>query len=1180
MASYSGGTPVTGGAQWNGNIALATRYQLLSSISGLYLDIQDINLSSINVTNMTVSTLTAQNYISTPELYVSSIIGGGLQVNNGFLQISTGDISLLGVSSLQFKGIDLGGINFSFDLGLGNAIGGFLGGIGAIVGGVTIGLGTGVGLGIQGITNGLFSLANTRDSIYLNSNVYETVNGTSQLQISTLGNAYPLYSSIFRSVSSVSANEVPGPEILLSTFFQPGTTCVRTVSDPLNPLTNDSNINTSTIQSFGQWVPFIDPTPTGEDITARNAAFSTIYVNPPLGALALDIEPTNASGGDTLIYSLTNMTSYSNNYNTTSNNLVFANGPVAYNLLTNVLYGNQTAVFISSPYTQYTSTIGNYTGGVYFIQSTITSSLTTIPKFTYNGTLIGGANFAVCEPDESNFLSTATMDFVAQSSNILLQWGLAVNNRNSTIAQGTAKRISWDNTANTSNFIDIPQPLSTVMSNSITNFQLQSHPLEIQLYTVAFPNNGSGGGRAGFAFDINRATFGAGTTFLNEPGYPYQFNGNVFIDGVLEVDSLIAISSIVNVSTNIQTLFSTSVLDADQAFISTASIDTLYSSNAIVSSLTSSNSYVINSQLLSANILSATVTNLNVLNLFATNLTYGNAEAPNIETSTIQFGFAGNYTTPNTVNTLQMNVSGPSVYTSYSSASNQTINFLNMSNSVIVNAAQISTPYNFYLANFNGGNRPGWQSTIYYNPFSTPIIATFSSNAGPGTVSLQGGSNANSLWMCVLPNTPEIVVRRLSTFQFNSDGINWTTTSNPPPASGPVSFNNTANIYMDYENFTISTSDTLVLSADVLQVNAQTNIPNLQANNIFTSNLVVNPVASPGGGIETLFNKPRAIPFANAPTQVTPLQMSFTEQSPDGIPQYSLVPQFMGSNSFTSYNVSSWNNTLWNNTTAFSLGQPNIYCGDVQTYSPYFGSFFVNNTIVTSPSYAMTVYFVSTTGRFTLGSIPGGQYANISTTNGKDWTLTAGVPSPMFSGGNFSNIVTANQTISQTTVTNTQNLAIQAPNISMTTGSLNMYADQIRVNSRTFGTLETVGLPSFPIGIENNVYIDSNMSFTFLPASGLWESVAQNVLYNINNTIFYDVNSWALQIIPSRFRTNANPIYEWDVQPAVLNVTGGGYCWGYNRYILVSAPIPGGPGSGTNNWNWYMAIPKNYCTFL
>jgi hypothetical protein len=182
-------------------------------------------------------------------------------------------------------------------------------------------------------------------------------------------------------------------------------------------------------------------------------------------------------------------------------------------------------------------------------------------------------------------------------------------------------------------------------------------------------------------------------------------------------------------------------------------------------------------------------------------------------------------------------------------------------------------------------------------------------------------------------------------------------------------------------------------------------------------------------------------------------------------------------------------------------------------------------------------------------------------------------------GGNFSNIVTVSQTISQTTIDNTQNLAITAPNAVIQAGTMYMNVDQIRVNSRTYGSLESTGLPSFPIGIENNVYIDSNIIFSL--SNGLWQSDATNVLYNINNTIFYDVNSWIVQIIPSRFRTNDSAIYSWDVQPAVLNNTGGtGYVWGFNRYIQVNTLTPGGPGSGANNWNWYMAIPKNYCTYL
>jgi len=179
-------TPSLQGSLWSGNQQLATKTQLLSSISGLYADIQDIELSSITIADLKVSTLTSANWISTPELYVSSIIGGGLQVNDALLQISTGDFSLVSLSTLSLKGIDLGGINLSFDLGLGNALGGLLGGLGALVGGAFIGIGTGVGLTIQGLETGLATLINGRGENFINNNFFETINVSTQLQISTL----------------------------------------------------------------------------------------------------------------------------------------------------------------------------------------------------------------------------------------------------------------------------------------------------------------------------------------------------------------------------------------------------------------------------------------------------------------------------------------------------------------------------------------------------------------------------------------------------------------------------------------------------------------------------------------------------------------------------------------------------------------------------------------------------------------------------------------------------------------------------------------------------------------------------------------------------------------------------------------------------------------------------------
>lgn len=579
------------GADWTGKTIYATKKQLISSITGLYADLQDIELSTITVANLNVSTLTSAQYISTPELYVSSIIGGGLQVNDGFLQISTGNISLVSLSTLSFKGIDLGGIDFNFDLGLGNAIGGFLGGLGALVGGVFIGLGTGTGLAIQGITNGLFSLANTRgDSVTnINSNVFETINGTTQIQISTLGNAYPNYSSIFRTISSESVNSIPGQEIFISTIFPAGTTCVRSVSDPLPLITNNSTINTSSIQSLGEWVPFLDPTVTSEDIYARNAYFSSIILDVVQGGIGIQTFQ-NTSQNDVTYWGEATHIPQSFNYPVTSNNTDIAQTPVQHIPLYQQFFTNATIGFISTPYNQYTSTIGNSPpGGIFFINSSITDTLSTIPKFTYVGNALGGGNFAIAEDDESNFLSTATMDFIAQSSNILIQWGLAVDNRNSTIGVGTGKRVTWDNTAATSNFIDIPVPQSTIVTNPTTVFQIKQQPLEVELNVIASPDTGFGG-QGAMSFNVSRAVFGINdTSFDNQPGYPYQFNGNLFINGNLEADTLIALSSIVNVSTNIQTFFSTQTFDADEATISSLTVTSfLTSPQASISSLVTS----------------------------------------------------------------------------------------------------------------------------------------------------------------------------------------------------------------------------------------------------------------------------------------------------------------------------------------------------------------------------------------------------------------------------------------------------------------------------------------------------------------------------------------------------------------------------------------------------------------
>ena len=1178
-------SPTIGGASWAGNPAIATKNQLLSTSAGIYEDLKDFDFSTISV-----STLTVPIWISTPILNVSSIIGIGGIINNNTLQISTGDFSLVSLSTVKFTGVDLGGVNFSFDLGLGNAIGGFLGGLGGFVGGAFIGIGTGTGLAIQGITNGLFSLANTRgDSLTnINQTVFETVNGTTQLQISTLGNAFPLYSSIFRQVSSLSPNQIPGIEEFIPTYFQPGTTCIRAVSDPIPVLTTNSTINTSTIQSFGQWVPFLDPTPTGEDIYGRFATFSTLTLNSDnyTQGPAIQIATSN----------LVNPVIVGNTYSfPTSNDLQipftfypqkdlwYLQAPLLYNLTEFVT----TNTYISTPYVQFQSTLTSQPP-TYFI----TSSISTPAKFIWAGSGVG--NFAICQPDETGFRSTATFDFQANVNDLVIQWGLATENRNSTIGVGTAKRVEWDNTANTSNFYDIPVPQSTISQQNLPNgFQLVQTPYETRLETSVPGPQGNG---LYLQATTMRVSPGMATTSTsNYNNYNFQFDGSMYVTGVLEANTIIAISSIIATSTNIQTLFSTSLLEADAANIISASITTLNAqyanlqstnmistsiSTAVIGALTNTNANLQNVSIVSTGIGSAFINTLRANNLLASNIVYSNAEAPYIQTSTIAFGFLGNYVAPYSNYNLQMNVSGPTVYSSYTAASNQTINFLTMSNTVQVNQPLFSTLLQYQQTTYSASNVQGWASTIYANGFTQLANAYLISNVDAGSVSFQAQNAIVNVFMNDngSGSGTRITVPFGSTYQFTAAGGIWTTTSNPPPGGGIVSYNNSANIFMDFENFTISTTDTLVLNSDVIKILGTTVFDGLEASNIIASNVSANPLTN---GFQTNYNKPISIPFNTVPTQVQPLQMTFTEQSPDGVPQYNLIPPFMGSNQFTSYNVSSWNNTMWNNTTAFSLGPPIVVVGDVQTaLGSYSGSFTINNTINTSPSYALQVWTITSAGSNLLTSIPGGNYGKISTVDGVNWTTNTNAPNPMASGGNFSNIVTVNQTISQTAIGNTQNLAITAPNISFTTGSMNMYADQIRVNSRRYGQFQSAGIPSFPIGIENNVYRDESMVFSNIP-QGLWQSEAVNALVNINGTIFYDANSWIVQIIPSRFRTNYSVMYEWDVEPVVLAISGGpGFCWGFSRLVIVGTLTPGGPGTGTTNYNWYIAIPKNYCTYL
>lgn len=241
--------PSLGGASWGGSPTIATQNQLNSSIKGVFTTLSTYDFSTISL-----STLTIPDWISTSILYVSDIKGANIDIS-GITIDSKGifNAPLVSVSSMNLKGFELG-LDVNFDFGLGKAIGGVVGGLGALVGGGLIAVGTGAGLAIQGAATGAATLIAGRPQNFISQTNYETINFTTQLQVSTLGYASPVYSSIFRTVSSIAPTQIPGREIFTSTLFYPGQICVRSASDPFNLMSGDSNLNTSTIQSFGQWV--------------------------------------------------------------------------------------------------------------------------------------------------------------------------------------------------------------------------------------------------------------------------------------------------------------------------------------------------------------------------------------------------------------------------------------------------------------------------------------------------------------------------------------------------------------------------------------------------------------------------------------------------------------------------------------------------------------------------------------------------------------------------------------------------------------------------------------------------------------------------------------------------------------------------------------------------------------
>ncbi len=210
------------------------------SISTNTISTSQIVSKDVFTSTLTVSTLNAPNFV--PSTVTTSTINSVFSDTKFSL---TSTLSLFG--------------NVDVNLGLGNQIAGLIGGAG--------GQALGVSLGGAGLITGAAALVSGRTSGGVNNSIFQTVNGSTQLQFSTIGSNV---SSIFLTTNSPNPFTTPGLEIQQSQGVPAGTYCVRSVGDPLY-----INNNVSSIQMFGQWVPVIQPTATIPALAISSLGVST-----------------------------------------------------------------------------------------------------------------------------------------------------------------------------------------------------------------------------------------------------------------------------------------------------------------------------------------------------------------------------------------------------------------------------------------------------------------------------------------------------------------------------------------------------------------------------------------------------------------------------------------------------------------------------------------------------------------------------------------------------------------------------------------------------------------------------------------------------------------------------------------------------------------------------------------
>ena len=512
--------PAIGGANWFGNPSLTTNTQLISTTGGINTQIvttsnylqTEINAIVVGggaalwanyraVSNVDLSghTLINSVLLSTMDLQVSSINGADINFNKetvtvGGVTIVGGTVNTSNVTIKPTAGGSGGGGNNPTSGGSGNnvfsminsavgatmdtvsktqqAISGILNNTGAVLFQTYYAVETAGA--IIDLANGAVQLATNAQALYdtreqnliagpggppgQTSYVYETINGTTQLQFSTLG--APVY-TVFRTTDQVNPNQTFGREIFTSTIIPAGSKVVRSASDPyqFNIMSTQLLSTTNYMQSFGQWHAILEP-----DYNLKASTLSVDYLR------ASTISTVNISTGAAWISSING-----SNINTILTPTVFPVG------------------LVSTPWnigllSSYISTFSTFTVSSLFAKNLTVSSGTASSMFIQNLTVSSMiASSITVQNIIDNYVSTTTGQFdvlntSSLNANTIDSLAIITNNLQANVIGGLQAVNLSISTGNSFSVIYPTRNLSTYVStfsitqNGFYNFETNAAP--------------------------------------------------------------------------------------------------------------------------------------------------------------------------------------------------------------------------------------------------------------------------------------------------------------------------------------------------------------------------------------------------------------------------------------------------------------------------------------------------------------------------------------------------------------------------------------------------------------------------------------------------------------------------------------------------------------------------------